>query len=358
MTEDYLIKLSCYDFRTEKEMFNRSKDWVYVVLLPKLKKLQAPLAHLSYLRPIKIGHIYAELRNPEKWKELRDKYVGKTSVMIREMKDIPLPRYIHKFYLLSDRTIAALYYAPEEMKDEIIARLDSYYDEVQEAKVYPVINCTGKLLPQVELEDVEKYGRMMLERLNNIKPYYSRNRLLDYMLVAVLERYPLLTLRDLPELTHFIRARIEEEVKEEVKLRRRYVLKHYRELSARYVLGRILIPQPSILYPAFIVEKKSMDFLYGLSALTMGAVHFVELEDRVFASIALIQDPKMYLSLNMLTPSIIGVVMNVLWIVSPFPFEMYNPITDEWSLEKPAISDLVTLVRKFRLEREKVKARA
>ncbi|BEP16771.1 hypothetical protein PYJP_01230 [Pyrofollis japonicus] len=345
-----LLLVSCHDFRLERSVFERWKGWVYKVLVPTLKKYQ--MIHLTYLHPIGIDYLYAKITDPEKWRMIRDKYFSADTRYIKDLHSIPVHRYLGKLYLFGDKTAGALYYAPRELKDEIAARLDTFYDEVHEARVYPVMNCLGKLYPEATIEDAEDLGARMLTTLKNIPPYRSRNRFLDYMLIASLEVNPTITLKELRKLIYPVRARIEKQLKDSAELSIKYVLRHYHALSKKHVLGRIFIVSQNVsLYPVLEVSKEALKTLYGLATITLGSTSIIVYDDYALGSIApktLNEFGELIMPINNYIESVKIVVA---WIRAPIPFEMYNPITDEWNLERPAIENLIKLVKKYRLAR-------
>ncbi|BEP18033.1 hypothetical protein PYJP_13850 [Pyrofollis japonicus] len=306
------------------------------------------VAHLSFLEPLGVGHVYAVLNDREKWRYYRDRYAGRQKLLIREMRDIPLVRYVHRFYIFGDGTIGALYYAPKEVRDEIVARLDSFYDEVYDARVYPVLNCLGKLYPEASEGDAWRLGKAMLEKLNTAPPYRSRNRFLDYLLISVMELEPLLTLRELRSLVYAARARIEKELGEELELSMRYVKRHYVELSRRYVLGRLFVGRPNVCsYPVLVVEKKYRELLYGLAAVTMGSTMLADTGDTVIASVGATSFAEQSEFIDIFLPGLEKITTTVSVTAVPFPFEMYNPIEESWSLEEPAVERIEEIVKKY-----------
>jgi hypothetical protein len=347
MDEKLMALLTCYDFRTEREKLGLSKWRLYNELLPELKKTRYKF-HLSYLRPVGIGHLYAVIRDRERWKRFRDKYVAGRINSVEEMAEVPLNRFVHKLYVFSDGTVGVLYYAPKELRDELIARLDGFYDEVRDANVYPVMNCQGRLWPDVSPEEAEKMGREALAKLSSVEEFRSRNRLLDYMILVVMEDNPVLMLRELTDLMHIAKARFLEESGEKLELNIRYVRRHYRELSKRYSVGRIYIFRPAV-YMIFEVGKKYKELLYGLAAATLGSVHYIDLGDAAFSTLPAESHNDAVKFILSLTHDLVRLVIKLRGWHMPAPFEMYDPITNSWSLDKPVINDLASMVKKYRL---------
>jgi hypothetical protein len=347
--KDIAAKLTCIDIRTDYRKLDISKAWMYQWLIPKLR--EHVTIHMPYLHPVNITFLKGAVRDKGRVRELARIYFHINS--ISGFRGLPVYRYLYRMYFLGSGELMVLYYAPSDIRDEIEASLDDFFDEVERVDVYPVMNCRGLLFEDVKDNlEIDKIGHDSLMQLCTVPPYKSRNWFLDYMLIAALEHDPSLTIRELRLLTHAARARVEKELNEKIELNMRYVTRHYREMSRRFILGRMLVVRPDVCcYPLIEAEKSARELLYGLAATTLGSTLFIEGRDTVIASVAVSSIQELGKIMMLLGYSITKVNLVIQLKVAPFPFEMYNPLTGEWSLGRPVIEKIDKVVRKFRLDR-------
>ncbi|WP_048061487.1 hypothetical protein [Hyperthermus butylicus] len=337
-----LVLLSCYDYRLEAEKFGVVKQTIHPMVASARKKYK-PVYHIKDLRPLGFATILATMRDRELWRKL----ANTNSVEYIE-NHVVLGRYVSSIVLTVDGHIIVTYNVPKILLDDAVSVVEKWYTdrqgEVVVGETMPVRNCAG-VVGQLALPSLEQHyhvARMFEE-------YRSRMPFMDYILLSILDHDPLLPLSDVRNLVHAIEARIEKEIGEGL-LRYRYVLRHYRSLSEKGVLGRARIPkiieEPKTAI-SIIAEEKCAPKLYAYAAAYLASSRMFISKSTLVVGLYVPQTVVNRLA-EEAYDCIIEAYVPVKGFLAPFPFEMYDPIRDEWSLE-PVSQDIVNLLRKFRL---------
>jgi hypothetical protein len=189
-----------------------------------------------------------------------------------------------------------------------------------------------------ELEDEFEFVTGRVEKV-------SRPHILDFIITALLDSQPLLTLNRMKNVS--LLAGGEESPGCDASIRYKYLLKHYRMLSSMGAVGRVKL---SKLYwehaiPLLVrAEASAAPRVYAVAASVMASSRIVVGEEHVYATLSL---PAEYaLQAVRLLPADTTVVMLRGGLRMPFPYEYFNPRTGRWEMEQV---NVVEELRRHRL---------
>jgi len=184
-------------------------------------------------------------------------------------------------------------------------------------------------------------------------------RLVDVVVVTMVEYYPLLRNVDLRSVKLLAQARVEDiarKLPQDAALRLRYMKMHYDRLSRRGYIGRTWLGpvlhnsgRGDVGVSMVVASKDCAEQLYVLAASTLSAPQLFVGEERVVAT---------FLVNNEIRPLLTGFIEEycsgkvysentVLGAVGvPTPVEMFDPWRNEWDTEP---HDVAEALKKFRL---------
>ncbi len=214
----------------------------------------------------------------------------------------------------------------------------------------PVRNCTGSLGFS---DKVINSAREAFNSLLKDTRYSSRMPFLDYIIIATLDLFPRLTLRQLSHLVYAARARLEKELDKWTLsfLRYRFINRHYNALSEARIIGRMWVPRPVLgeCYErlGFIATGDCAEDVYVAAAATLGAANIVVSREYVMATIGILPEYRNEV-INRIRDCVLKTLVSYKARVFPLPFELYDPVHRVWRTE-PVGYDLYSLLRRFRL---------
>ena len=195
-------------------------------------------------------------------------------------------------------------------------------------------------------------GRTVRELLSlaHSPPLRLRTPLIAYVIMAMLDRFKLITLNEMARIPSALQARdIADIITTEEDLRKKYILKYYNLLSENMVVGRYRVFRKEYVNRSMTLlleaEPGLREELYGFLAATGSAAHVYVGEDVVLAMPRL--DYGAVLRYRGFLQEL-GDARLVTRILSyPFPYELYDPISDAW--RRHPVRSVTELFRKLGL---------
>jgi hypothetical protein len=328
--------LSCKDFRVDDLSLPRATRYWF---LHKLKKLVMDNAvfvrHLSFLKPLGVRVAFGIKNDPVLARILLQTTLDNE---IAGRLGFPLPFLLNSVSVLSGGRVFASWVIPPRIDYGPI--LD--WGEVAVGWKVPVQTCVD----EPTWDDIYRLGSR-LEFLLSIGDVKLRTPLLAYVFIAILDKYRLLTLKEMASLTRVLDARDLGFDSSDGKLRWKYIDKYYRTLSEHNVLGRLVVFTSYHLgLPRFtvIADPQCAQEVYGAIGVGGYAGHIYYSDDFIVAHLLL--DKRLQAMLGKFSSRcLIDVVARYRTIVFPFPYELYDPIEDKWST-KP-VPEFVELLRRL-----------
>ncbi len=347
VSQDPLVKtgllLSCYDFRLSKRELEKSGINVYRAL----KRIPQPALHIAWHSRLGFDQVYAILKvDANTWHSLR------RTIMVKNLRGIPFSRLVKAIAFFAGRTLYVSWMVPNQLTGSVKEAVEDWIRNRSEivmgvGKRIPVWNCSGKL--GLEEEIVEKAAKEY-QTIMRAKPHKSRMPILDYIIVSVLDRFPLITISHLRKLLYAIQARIEERLPiESDELKGRYLYKYYKTLSRKKIIGRVWTYK--LFHPVYdklflVMEPDDPARIYGGIASTLSAASIMVSQNSILS--ALLATPHLLQSLlDKLSDSILYTFYPLEVTVFPAPYELYHPIEKRW-MDRP-VTDLFDILRKMRL---------
>jgi len=345
--EDFATLISCLDYRIDSFGIARPNKHTYVNRLrTRVARGEYGVVHLSYLRPLGIG-LAAGI--------VRDKSLARAVMLqqpldnkILERIDVPMPHMAWNIILLDDQRIFISWYMPVGFSDR---RIREWVEERGEwlgrGWKLPVHTCLPRPTPDDIPELAKRFHELIAQPLLRL-----RAPIIAYILVALLDKYPLAPLREIASLSMIAAARDLDAWLQKLgvseRLRWRFVLRYYKNLSTHYAVGRYRLVYPAQIrrgLPIIVagpVEEASR--LYGLFAL-YGAAHMIMLERRVFTALRL--PPEDAAKLVSLASRMGGEIHSYKKVyLFPLPFEYYDPLENRWMEER--VDKIPDALRKLR----------
>ena len=350
------ISLSCYDFRLEPDRFGLTRP----ALHDAVRKLPDPLIHTRNIMPMGFKRIVVGIRSKELWRKLVD------AAKVREIAGIPYPRLVSVLGFFLGSIVHVAYIVHESLFNLVYKRVSAWVQELERkgasieyffsGESIPVRNCTGSLGFS---EEVVNSARDILESLLKNTRYSSRMPFLDYIIIASLDLFPRLTLRQLGHLVYAARARLEKELDKWAlsSLRYKFINRHYRALSKAGIVGRMWVPKLVLgdCYErlGFIATGDCIENIYVAAAATLSAANIVVAKEYVMASINVTPSYRSEV-IRRIKDCVLKTLVTYKAKVAPLPFELYDPVRRVWRTE-PIGYDLYSLLQRFRLVEEKKK---
>jgi len=353
--EELAVRLSCHDFRTETGAFGLTRQSLHETV----RKLPEPIIHIRDEKLLGFKRIIVGAHSRALWRQLIN------ATKIEHIIGVPYPRLVSVLGFFLGNIIHIAYVVPEPLYKRVYRDVEEWLYELERregisieyffgGESIPVRNCAGSLGFNSNVIDS---ARSELNSLLKESPYRSRMPFLDYIIVATLDLFPTLTLRQLGHLVYAARARLEKELDKWTLsfLRYKFVNRHYRALSRKKVVGRMWVPRIVLgeCYErlGFIAAGDCLEDVYVVAAATLGAANIVVSREYIMATIGV--QPK-YRSevINRIRDCVLKTMVTYKARVFPLPFELYDPVRRVWSME-PVGYDLYGLLRRFRLVEEK-----
>ncbi len=328
--------LSCKDFRVDELPFPRTTRYWF---LHKLKKLAMDnivfVRHTSFFKPLNI-HVAFGMKNDPVLAKLLLR-VSLDNEVARKL-GFPLPYLLNSVSVLSGGRVFAAWIIPPEVDYSPI--LD--WGEVTVGWKVPVQTC----LLDPTWDDIYKLGSR-LEVLLNIEELKMRTPVLAYVLIALLDKYKLVTLKEMASLTRVLDARDLGINNSSGRLRWKYIERYYKTLSARNILGRITVfTDYHLELPRFTLVSypECAQEIYGAISVGNYAGHIYYSKDLVVAHLLLDKDLEHVLG-EISANCTIDIVARYRAMVFPFPYELFDPVKNKWTTKPvPAFVELLRRV--------------
>ncbi|GAB6148690.1 hypothetical protein [Stetteria hydrogenophila] len=350
--QGFLKLVSCYDFRLEDipdpdpgrkgERLPKTTKYWYVERLRDLAAAgEVFVMHLSYLKPLGVRVAFGVKRAPDVAKRLLElEYFDNE---IAERLGFPLPYLLDLVSVLDRGRVFASWYIPPGIDPNHVM---GWSDEMALGYKVPVATCT----PKPSWRNLEKLGSR-LEELLNMPEVNLKTPVVAYMLLAVLDKFELLTIDRMSKVSNILKARDLDVMYGEVdvKLKRRYVMRYYTMLSSRGMIGRIrVVPRSLLSYPQVLVLTSSRfaPMLYGAMAVKGFAGHIYYSKDKVAVASLMDSDVQGLLRSTMKDYDH-EYGMRYRTFFFPFPYELYNPIENRWYTTP--VEGFLELLKKLRL---------
>jgi len=343
------VKLSCIDYRLEPEKFGLSRPALYGLI----RNLPEPIIHIRDTKALGFKNIVVGIRSKELWRKLIN------VTMVKDIQGIPYPRLVGALDFFLGNIVHINYNVHKSSLNGVTKDIEEWvrkYEERGELEYFftgesiPVRNCAGYL---EFTDELEHSAREELHKLLNRKPYRSRMPFLDYIIVAALDIFPKLTLRQLRSLVYATRARLEEELDKAATsmLKYKFIHRHYNALSEKGIIGRMWVPQElhGSCYErlGFLANGDCLEEIYIVASAVLGAANIIASRDYVVASLRIPSEYRRQVP-RRVASCVVKPLISYKARVFPLPFELYDPVRRVWHTE-PVGYDLYGLLRKFRL---------
>ncbi len=349
------VLFSCYDFReSRRELENHGITNIYR-LLPRIPQ---PALHIAWHTRLGFRQVYAIVRvDSETWRRL-----GRIT-SIRGLVSLPSPpphpRYIKAIALFLGRILYVSWIVPERRVDQVHGEVVEWAEKNNAVLVgsglrLPIWNCTGRLgLDSENIEENAKEYRLA----RNTRLHRSRMPILDYIIVSVLDRFPLITASRLRKVLYAIQARIEEGGREILgaEFKGRYLYRYYKSLSQERIVGRIWAYK--LIHPVHerlvvAVDPGVAETAYALVASTLSAATILESSQAVILSL-LAHPQAMRQIMEYLGVDVLYTFYPLVTTVFPMPYELYHPLEGRWM--NNIIPGLFEILARMRLIRQATK---
>ena len=347
----FVTLISCHDFRRDDLGINKQRLYRYVEKLKKLvEKKEWYARHLSFRHPVGVGAVVARFRD----KEFAKKVVSLPNNLLRnehlEEMGIPLAWYVNTIIAGSGGNVVVTWYLPSSINPGEIYWKYEGRGKVFRAYKIPVYTCK----PSPGEEDIPVLGRTVKELLSftHKPPLRLRTPLIAYVIMAMLDRFRLITINEMVKIPSALEARgLEDVLTTGEDFRKKYILKYYNLLSENMVIGRYRVYRKDFIWRSVTMlletTPENLDEFYGFLAVTGSAAHVYVGEDVVLAMPRL--DYSAVLRYRGLLQEL-GDARLVTRILSyPFPYELYDPLSDAW--RKHPVKRVTELFKKLRLTR-------
>ena len=348
--KDIVINLSCYDFRLEPDRFGLTRP----ALHEAVKRLPDPIAHTRNIKPMGFKRIVIGIRSKELWRRLIH------ATMVKQLAGIPYPRLVSVLGFFLGNIVHIAYIVHKSLFNPVYKEIAAWVHELEgngasieyffTGESIPVRNCAGSLGFSNE---VINSARDILGSLLKDIVYRSRMPFLDYIIIATLDLFPRLTLRQLGRLVYMAEARLEKEIDKWAisSLRYKFINRHYRALSKAGIVGRMWVPKLVLgdCYErlGFIATGDCIEDVYVAAAATLGAANIIVSKEYVMASINVVPYYRSEV-IRRIRDCVLKTLVTYKARVFPLPFELYDPVRRVWRTE-PVGYDLYSLLRRFRL---------
>lgn len=314
--------LSCRDFRVEDLPFPKAtRYW----LLSKLKRLEHNrvvfVRHMSFLKPLGVKVVFGIKNDPVLARILLKVPLDNETA---QRLGFPLPYLLNSVGVLSGGRVFASWVIPSGVDPGPALE----WGTTAIGWKIPVQTC----LPEPSWDDIHRLGNR-IEVLLNTDELRLRTPVLAYVLLALLDKHKLITLKEMASLTRVLDARNLGVNNNSGKLRWKYVERYYRLLSLHNVLGRVTVfTDYHLRLPRFtlIGEPECASEIYGVMAVGNYAGHIYYSDDFIVVHMLLDKDVQRMLGM-VSSKCLIDVIARYRLMLFPFPYELYDPIENKWS---------------------------
>lgn len=314
--EEFIVKLSCYDFRLDDLGLAPATRYRYIETIKKSSSLRS--FHLKHLKPMGIGVVYGVKRvDPGLWRRLHR--LRTVSNEFLEKQGFPLPWYIHTISLLNSKQLFISWFIPPGIDPGSSVE---WLDEGYYGWKIPVQNCLGRREPKL----VNKLGKHLHE-LVSIEKLELRTPVLAHVLIAVLDHDPLLTLKKIGDIVNIAASR-DLPAPLQGSIKPKYINRYYRRLSEAYVLGRVYVSSGLSGVKALIgTDKRCTDTLYGALAATGESTYLYYSKLGAMAGVTM---SGILSDILIQEGCDLDIYVRYRTMVFPFPYELYDPFEDKW----------------------------
>lgn len=253
----------------------------------------------------------------------------------------PLPYLLNTVSVMGGGRVFASWIIPPGIDPDPVMN----WGEVVLGDKVPVMTC----LPEPSWEDIGRLGTRLIELLE-VSPVKLRTPVLPYVLLSVLDKYELITFKEMARLAVILSARdigLGEDVSDELKWK--YLRRYYFTLSSQKVLGRVrMAPRSYLNYPkvTLISEPECAVEIYGVISFKGYAGHIYYSNELVVANMLIDGEVQDALK-SMASKCLQDISIRYRTIVFPFPYELYDPLENRWHTRP--VPGFVRLLRKIRL---------
>ncbi len=331
--ERYVSLFSCYDFRVDAGRFGVTKQALQRIVT---RVSQLPPSLYTHIRDVRVFGFRTVVAEFPK-RTLKVDGVNPAQLISR----LPYSQFVSSIALPASDRVYVAYSVPGELVDDVCnATLEAGASSVDVGVSIPVRNCRASLrLDADTVKAFEEEFERVIRPPPGVKPH-----ILDFIIVSLLDRQPLLTLNKMKSVSA-IAGNDDGEADETI--RYKYLLRHYRTLSSLGAVGRVRL---SRLYWGATVplmlrgERELAPRLYAIAASLLATSRMFVGEKYVYVSMAI---PAEHLSGVMeLLPVSTEVVVLRGGVRMPFPYEYFNPRSGRWQTEKV---NVVEELRRHRL---------
>ncbi len=304
--------------------------------------------HMSFRHPVGVGAVVARFRDKELARKLATLPLNRLGNTYLEKMGIPLAWYVEVIVVGAGGRVVMTWYLPSGVDPGDIYRAYEQRGEVFRAFRLPVYTCK----PEPGEEDIPALGRTVRKLLSlaHSPPLRLRTPLIAYVIMAMLDRFKLITLNEMAKIPSALEARdLEDVLTTEEDLRKKYILKYYNLLSENMVVGRYRVYRKDFVERSLtlMVEAgpEELETIYGLFALLENTGHIYASESSVLAAVRL--DYGSVLRYRGLLQGLGDAYLVTRILSYPFPYELYDPISDAW--RKHPVRSVTELFRKLGL---------
>ncbi|OWJ54427.1 hypothetical protein [Pyrodictium delaneyi] len=365
--------LSCYDFRLEAQ---RIADHLGVSdqhirsIIRKIRNIdkeelaqhrRRSMAIIDY-RALDLRSVTIITKSISEIIDFFDKTHSKRTMDIWFKLNLPYNRYLISINKLFGGRLMFTYRLPRELIPEVIESFkNKFRDKILIADMgnaLPIYNCTQLIAKNLEdIQSVYDIHSDMYESVLDATPIGSRMKLIDVIIIAMIEYYPLLKNMDLRAVNLLARARVEElneKLPSDISFRFRFMKNHYDRLSRlRYVgrtwLGSFLHGNGSVEVAMVITSRECAEQLYVFAAATLAIPQIFVGREYAIAAFLVNSQTKPLLG-KFLEKYCSGKVLSESTIVYsravPMPVEMFDPWRNRWDTRP---HDVAEALKKFRL---------
>ncbi len=304
--------------------------------------------HLSFRHPVGVGNIIARFRDKELARKLASLPLSQLWNEHLEAMGIPLAWYVEMIVVGAGGRVTITWYLPSSVDPREIYGKYEQRGEVFRAYRLPVYTCK----PEPGEEDIPVLGRVAGKLLSLAQgpPLRLRTPLIAYVIMAMLDRFKLITINEMVRIPSALEARdLEDVLTTDEDLRKKYILKYYSLLSENMVVGRYRVVGDDYVKRSMTLlleaEPGLLEGLYGFLAVTGSAAHVYVGEDVVLAMPRL--DYSAVLRYRGFLQELGDAYLVTRILSYPFPYELYDPLSGAW--RKHPVRSVTELFRKLGL---------
>ncbi|ALL00374.1 hypothetical protein Pyrde_0324 [Pyrodictium delaneyi] len=366
--------LSCYDFRLEAQ---RIADHLGVSdqhvrsIVRKIRNIdkeelarhrRKSIAIIDY-RALDLQSVTIVTKSIRDIIDFFDKVENKRTMNIWFRLDLPYNRYLISINKLFGGRLMFTYRLPKDLVSDLVHEFEKKFKDkifiIDNGSALPVYNCTQAVARDLEsIRFTYDAHSDMYNSVLDVVPIGSRMKLIDVIIVAMIEYYPLLKNIDLRAVNLLARARVEElneKFSSDISFRFRFMKNHYDRLSKLRYVGRTWIgsflhgTQGDIEAIMVITSRECAEQLYVFAAATLTGTQVFAGNEYAVTALLVNSEIKPLLG-KFLEKYCSGKVLSESTIVYsravPMPVEMFDPWRNRWDTRP---HDVAEALKKFRL---------